>query len=132
VTSRGHTLIELAAAVAVLAVLVGASLPRLAVAAESARVDECGGVLRAIWSAQRLHRLETGAYAPSLDALAGLDPAIAPRRDPFAYEIVASGAKGFRARATRAGGAWRGSIEIDEGGALSGHVADPEGRRVAP
>ncbi len=128
-SARGHTLVELAVAGTLLAILAGAALPRLAVAAESARVDECAGVLRSIWAAQRLHRLETAGYAPSLGAL---DAEIAALRDPFAYAVVAADAKGFRARATRAGAAWRGTIEIDENGVVTGHVADAGGRRVAP
>lgn len=124
--ARGHTLLELAAVGAVLAILVGAAVPRLAVAAESARVDECAGVLRTIWAAQRLHRLETGAYTVALD------PAIAALREPFAYAVVEAGAERFRARATRAGRAWSGTIEIDGNGVVTGHVADAEGRRVAP
>lgn len=132
----GITLVEVLLVLVVLGVLLGMAWPRFGLASEQARVDMAAGVLRSVWLAQRLHHLETGAYADDFAQLAALrllDATVAEEVQPFSYALEAPGPDAFTAQALRAGSSeWSGALAIDEGGGVSGSTVDLEGRHVLP
>lgn len=132
----GITLVEVLLVLVVVGVLLGMAWPRFGLAGEQARVDLAAGVLRSVWLAQRLHHLETGAYADDfaqLEALRLLDAAVADEDQPFSYALESPGPDAFTAQALRTGSAeWSGTLTIDEGGGVGGSTADQGGRHVQP
>lgn len=132
----GFTLLELTVVTAIVGVLAAAALPRLGTAFEAARVEQAGSSLLSIWNAQRLHALEHGAPAASLDALARLsllDAGLVAAREPFVFALDTRPDGRWSARAIRRGSrTWTGELRCDMTGALSGGVSDGGGEHVTP
>lgn len=125
---RGVTLLEVMIVVAVMGILAVSVVPSFGRGIEQARVDQAAANLRTIWAAQRVYRLDAGAYAATLAQLrdAGLiDAGIVSAATPFAYEITAADASGFVVTANRAGGTrWAGTLVLDASGQVSGSTGN--------
>ncbi len=133
-TQSGYSLIELMVVVTIVGIIAAAAAPYYGEAVEQARCDQAIETLRSVWSAQRMHRLEHGVYATSLEKLddAGLLDRSMKRSDAlFAYSMSGSDST-FLVEAKRLGTSWQGSFRISETGDLSGSVEDRGGRRVTP
>jgi len=133
---RGTTLVEVMLVLVVLGVLLGMAWPRFERAGEQVRVDEAASRLRSVWLAQRLHHLETGAFADDLsdlEALRLLDRAVASQLEPFAVTLLSASADAFDVQAERSGSsAWSGTLVLDESGAIGGSTTNLEGLHVQP
>ena len=132
---RGTTVVEVTLVVLVLGVLAAMAWPRFALAGEQARVDQAAAELRSVWVGQRLHWLETGAFADDLATLRAqllLDKAVGAAATPFQCTILNGDEASFDARALRAGSeAWSGELLIDEGGRITGETSHG-GEHVSP
>jgi type II secretory pathway pseudopilin PulG len=119
---------ELMVVTCIMGALAVMAVPSFRRGIEQARVDQAAANLRTIWAAQRLYRLDAGAYAGSLGLLrdAGLiDASIVGTATPFAYTITAADALGFTATAARAGsGRWSGTLALDASGQITGSIGD--------
>ncbi len=128
---RAFTLVEALVAVAILAVLLTLAVPRMRQASEQMRLDAAALRLRSIWSAQRVHWLEHGAFALSVDTLTDeglLDNLMGSGTDgSWAFTIGSTGDGSFNATATRESGGWDGTIAIDETGEVTGGLKSPNG-----
>ena len=105
----------------------------------TSKADISGGNLRAVWSAQRLYRLDNPTYASSLSLLitAGLlennfpnDPGSAP--SPYTFAVDSYSAQTFTISATRATGAWSGEFTIDQTGTISGTITNSVNAPISP
>jgi Tfp pilus assembly protein PilE len=118
-----------------MAVLITFAVPFYEVAIEQSRADIAAGNLRAIWSAQRFYWLENHAYTQDLtqlESLGLLDPAIVLSATGYVYSVTSASPGGFQAQATRANGAWRGALTIDETGLVSGTLSSTGNRAIVP
>lgn len=131
VTRRAFTIVEALVAVTILAVLLTLAVPRMRQASEQMRLDAAALRLKSIWSAQRVHWLEHGSFAISVEALMNeglLDNLIGAGNDGSWNFAIGSMSEGnFVATATRESGGWDGTIEIDETGELTGGLKSPGG-----
>jgi type II secretory pathway pseudopilin PulG len=127
----GFTLTEACITLTIICLLITLAVPIYIQAMEQARVDTAGGVLRSIWSAQRIYWLEYRTFAPDLEALNSLDLLNASVADsyanpaaPFVYRIASADAGAFTAEALRNGtSVWTGQLSITEAGQVAGSVA---------
>jgi prepilin-type N-terminal cleavage/methylation domain-containing protein len=116
----GITLLELLAALAIVAILALMATASFARAVERARVREAKGVLQVIFNAERMYRLDTGAYG-SLDNLVNGRYLANPNPHPDWGFGVALGGGGFTATATRSAGGYAGrTVTIDQNGVIGG------------
>ncbi|GJM22987.1 MAG: hypothetical protein DHS20C15_29020 [Planctomycetota bacterium] len=133
---RGFTLLELMVVTAILGVLTATALPRLGTAFETARVEQASSALISIWGAQRLHVLEHGGPAVSLDALAEaelLDAGLVAAREPFRFSLDTRPDGRWVARAQRsASKRWSGELRCTMSGELQGKVSDGGDQDVTP
>jgi len=134
--ARGVTLVEVLLVLVVLGVLLGMAWPRFGRAGEQARVDEAASRLRSLWLAQRMHHLETGAFAgdlAGLEALRLIDRAPGDETEPFGVTLTSAGPDDFDAQAQRAGSVeWSGALLLDESGVIGGSSFNLEGLHVHP
>ena len=135
-TQAGITLAETMIVVIVLGLLTTMAWPRFDVACEATRAEDASAVLRSVWLAQRMHWLEHGAFAHSLQDLSDehlLDKAVKGLTQPFSYSLLNGDASGFAVQAQRAGSQeWSGTLVLDETGALTGQIQDGKGHHVVP
>jgi prepilin-type N-terminal cleavage/methylation domain-containing protein len=126
---RGFSLIELSVAMTIMGILISFAAPSFTRAVEQSKADVAGANLRAVWSAQRLYRLDNPLYAPDLPTLvtAGLLDGNFPftsgsSTPPYAFAVGSPDGTGqtFTITATRSGGVWAGSFSIDQTGAITG------------
>ncbi len=130
----GHSLLEVIVVVSIIGVVAAAAAPQYTRTVENAKADQAIETLRSLWGAQRIYRLENGAFADSLKALyaVGLIDRIALKPGgPFTYELTGSN-DAFLAEAERTGSQWNGSFTIDEEGTLGGWLQNAGGERVTP
>lgn len=144
----GSTLVEIMIVALLVGIFAAMAIPSYRRSVEQARVDMAAANLRAIWAAERLHRLQSGQYAadpremPSLST-GGHEIAIVGASSPvsfrmygdrsYTYRILIGYDGSFSAEATRApGAAFGGALTIDESGYVGGQVADSGGRAVRP
>lgn len=136
----GFTLTEACITLTIICLLITLAVPIYIQAMEQARVDTAGGVLRSIWSAQRIYWLEHRCFAPQLSDLramdlidlsvaeSGTDP-----QAPYAYQISGAGVSFFVATATRKGSiVWSGQIQIDQDGRIVGSIGGSQGEVLTP
>lgn len=132
----GITLAETMIVVIVLGLLSAMAWPRFDVACEATRAEDASAVLRSVWLAQRMHWLEHGTFADSLQDLSDqhlLDMVVPGLTQPFTYTMLNGDASGFAVQAQRAGSQeWSGTLVLDETGALSGQLQDGKGHHVVP
>jgi len=89
-------------------------------AVERTRVREAQGVLQAIFNAERMYRIDTGAYG-ELDNLVNGRYLVAPNPHPDWVFGVTLGGGGFTATATRSAGGYAGrTVTIDHLGITGG------------
>ena len=135
-TQAGITLAETMIVVIVLGLLTTMAWPRFDVACEATRAEDASAVLRSVWLAQRMHWLEHGTFAQSLQALSDehlLDKVVPGLKQPFKYSLLNGDPSGFAAQAQRAGSQeWSGILVLDETGALTGQLQDGKGHHVVP
>jgi prepilin-type N-terminal cleavage/methylation domain-containing protein len=137
---RGHSLIEVMVAVAVVGVLTSFGVPRFTRSLEQSKLDVAAANLRAIWTAQRLYWLKHQTYCESVAALVSdpadgenfLDPSLAAPSGSavpdYPCQVSVAGATDFNATASRGGSAgWSGTLSIDSGGTVAGSVRSPGG-----
>ena len=137
------TLLEMMVSVIVLSVLISFSVPRFRKAFEQARVDLATANLQAIWTAQRLYKVQNGAFAqnisPELDDY--LDPAFVANlnnaKASFLY-YISTGTytpTTFDAQAVRNPNLtsfWYGYVDLDQAGMLVGGIRNADGDLVTP
>jgi prepilin-type N-terminal cleavage/methylation domain-containing protein len=139
----GFTLIELVVAIAVMAILIGISVPRFARVLEQSRADFAAANLRAIWAAQRLYWLENHVYTDKLSQaspsplglfeLGLVDPQIVSTTGDYAYTITSANSNTFQAAATRSGNTcWRGAFTIDQTGTVGGTLSAAGEPHITP
>ena len=84
--------------------------------------------LQEIWLAQRVYRLDHGAFAPDLATLEAeqlIEPSIRMASTPYAYAIDAADTSSFTAEAVRNGSTvWSGGLAIDQDGTIGGAVSE--------
>jgi len=135
-TQAGITLAETMIVVIVIGLLASMAWPRFDVACEATRAEDASAVLRSVWLAQRMHWLEHGSFAPSLQDLSDeqlLDKVVPDLTQPFTYTLLNGDASGFAAQALRTGSQeWSGTLVLDETGAVSGQIQDGKGHHVVP
>jgi prepilin-type N-terminal cleavage/methylation domain-containing protein len=144
---RGHSLIEIMVAVAVVGVLTSFGVPRFTRSLEQSKVDVAAANLRAIWMAQRLYWLKHQTYCESLAGLVSdpadgenfLDPSLAAASGPgsavpdYPCQVTAAGASDFTATASRSGPTgWSGSLSIGPDGTVTGSITSPGGTAYQP
>ena len=129
-------MLELMLVFAIIGVLTAAAVPSYIVASEQARTDLAGASLRSMWVAQRMHWLETSRYGGTLGELKDLkliEDAFASQNRPFNYGITDATGTTFLGEADRFGSSdWTGTININDGGELTGSVTNGEGQSVTP
>jgi len=132
----GFTLAEAMIVVIVLGLLASMAWPRFDVACEATRAEDASAVLRSVWLAQRMHWLEHGTFADSLQDLSDqhlLDKVVPGLTQPFTYTVLSADNTGFAVQAQRAGSQeWSGTLVLDETGELSGQLQDGKGHHVVP
>ncbi|NLO90553.1 MAG: prepilin-type N-terminal cleavage/methylation domain-containing protein [Elusimicrobia bacterium] len=137
------TLLEMMVSIVVLSVLISFSVPRFRKAFEQARVDIATANLQAIWTAQRLYKVQNGAFAanvsPDLDDY--LDPAFVTSLNAsnasFLYYISSTTytPATFDAQAVRNPNLtsfWYGYVDLDQAGLLVGGIRNADGDLVTP
>ena len=138
--TSGFTLVEACIAMTVVCLLATMAMPLYRRAVEQARVDVASAKLKTIWSAQRVHWLESRTFATDLSVLQSMDlldsSLVESQSSPdavFVYQMVSADDETFLARAVRNGsGSWAGQVEIDESGRILGQVTGPDGQVVVP
>jgi prepilin-type N-terminal cleavage/methylation domain-containing protein len=134
-SASGYTLIEVVLVVVIMGVFVFSAANSYTLAAEQGRVDQGHATLHSVWVAQRLHKLQHGSFASSLDELADalyLERHLDEVDEPFSFEIVWSDADEFIARATRNGsGTWFGQMHLNHNGLSWGSIIGG-GKIVSP
>lgn len=126
---RGVSLIELSISLTIMGILISFAAPSFSRAVEQSKADVAGANLRAVWSSQRLYRLDNPAYASDLSTLvaaglldanflggsgSGSGPA------PYTFTVASADNQGFAVNATRVGGVWSGTFSIDQSGTITG------------
>ena len=113
----GFTLIELITAVVIIAILVSIAVPTYNKAVENAREREARTNLELIYNAQKLYRIDKGAYAGTFALLASYieDPNV--KAQYYTFAIAAASASAFEAIATRKNDATK-SFIINEAGSI--------------
>lgn len=121
---------------AVLGVLTGFGIPRVALAAEQSRVDGAAATLRSVWHAQRMHWIEEGRYAadfPELETLRLIEGGVDAASEPFTYSFTLGLDQSFTVQAVRQGSSvWSGTLTIDESGAIGGTISDGGSDVISP
>lgn len=132
--TRGTTLVELLVVLTLVGLLTQASIPDYGRAFETRRLEGAESVLLSIWSAQRMHWMEFGAYTSDLARLAELrlvEDAVLDQDGPYVYAIRKAGTHGFVAVAQRRNStSWSGAITVDEARSLAGSVSSDQGDRI--
>jgi prepilin-type N-terminal cleavage/methylation domain-containing protein len=136
---RGTSLIELMVAMTIMGVLISFSVPSFTRAVEQSKADVAGANLRAVWSAQRLYRLDNPAYAATLDILVAaglLDPnfpgTLGSATTPYNFAVGTYDAQTFTITATRSAGSWSGSFSIDQTGTIAGTLTEAGQTSISP
>lgn len=132
---RGFSLIESLVAMAIMAILLSFAIPRIRQASEQMRLDAAALHLKALWSAQRVHFLETGSFATSLgglNSLALVDSIGGGSSSAWEYTMTSLVPGEFVATATRKSGDWVGMMTIDETGRIEGGLDTDDGLHLSP
>lgn len=134
--AAGFSLMELLLVMAIIIMLSVAAVPNFKEVAEETRVERAVGEMDSLWLNQRLHYLQTGRFAVTLDELK-------------AAELLPSGAEGstkgyifnvrvdsdglYKIQAERDGGSgWHGKLELNQRGHLGGKIKNGSGDEVKP
>ena len=132
----GITLAETMIVVIVLGLVTTMAWPRFDMACEATRAEDASAVMRSVWLAQRMHWLEHGSFAPTLQDLSDehlLDKVVPALAQPFKYSLLNGQMPGFAVQAQRAGSQeWSGVLVLDETGTLTGQIQDGKGHHVVP
>ena len=132
---KAFSLIEVVVTMTILAVLVSFVAPSVRQSMEQSHADMASAGLRMINTAQRFYWLENRTYATDLQSLIDeglIDGDLNNTAPRYEYVIASADAQAFQATATRRSfdnlgtpvysGAWQGSFQIDETGAITGTV----------
>ena len=111
----GFTLLELLVVIIIIGVLAAAAIPSFGNSAERGRCREAQTTLQIIFQAQRIFRLDNGAFGTLADLTGrGYMPSPNPNVN-WNFTIPANAATTFTATATRTGGGFNGNtISLDE------------------
>lgn len=135
-SQSGFSLFELLLVLVIIAMMAMAAVPTFGDAVESTRMQRAEAELNSLWLAQRLHRLETGRFATSMEELATaqLIPGVEPgETEGFGYKIRRDALGGLRIVAQREpGSAWFGELSLDQLGELRGELRKSDGTKLLP
>ena len=122
----GFTLMEVMVVIVIMGILASITVPTFQRAVEQSKADIAVANLRSIWSAQRFYWLDNRSYAGELTQLSALDlidSGLTTSSSSYSYSITtAPDGSTFEATATRSGGPWQGSFQIDQTGTISGQL----------
>ncbi len=135
-SQQGFSLIELILVITMTGILMTFAIPKTTVTVENTHVNQGVAGMRSLWLAQRRFHMQYGYFAPTLKTLVEKGFAqqnLLEQRDPFRFEVQASGKSKLKIIATRnPSGSWRGRLTLNEMGELGGGVKDGGGHEVRP
>ena len=108
----GFTLLELIIGILIVSILATMAIPGFSRAVERTKVREAQAVLSAIYSAEKVYRLDQGSYGTccgSTSNLVGANYLANPSdNENWAFSVPGGGGQTFTATATRSGGGYAG------------------------
>lgn len=118
----GFTLLELMIGLVIVAILATLAIPNFSKAIEKTKVKEAQAVLSALYSAEKVYRLDQGSYGTLAQLVSGRyisDPDPSNNNADWNFAAVATGGgppfNSFSAVATRTGGGYDGqTIAVDQ------------------
>lgn len=132
----GFSLFELLLVLTIVAMMSMAAVPSFTDANESARVQRGAAELESLWLSQRLYRLETGRFAPTVKELqrAQLLPGNQPGEiEGFRFLMNTDALGRPRLVARRDGNQqWAGELVLDSSGHLRGELKKRNGDTLQP
>lgn len=135
-SQAGFSLMELLMVMAIIIMLSLAAVPNFRQIVEETRVERAVGELDSLWLHQRLHYLQTGRFALTLDELnqAGLLPAGADGGTTgYDFKVRLDSDGLHKLQAVRDGDSgWHGTIELNQRGHLGGKLSNGGGDEVHP
>ena len=134
--SAGFTVLELTIVLMLILVILLMGLPGTVRTYEHARVRYGVAALDSLWTAQRLHRIHVGRFAPTVQDLVDarlVPPGMAAGGPTWAFDLPITTRDSFVLRASRLpSGGWSGVMRLDELGTLNGGTWHALGDSVQP
>jgi type II secretory pathway pseudopilin PulG len=134
--AAGFSMMELLLVMGIIIILSLAAVPNFRQIVEETRVERAVGELDSLWLNQRLHYLQTGRFALTVEELndAKLLPAGAKgATGGYDFKVRLDSGGLHKLQAVRDGGSgWHGQIELNQRGHLGGKITNGSGDEVKP
>ena len=134
--TAGFSLMELLLVTAIIVAISMAAVPNFGIIVEETKVERAVRQMESLWLNQRLHYLQTGRFALTVDELieAKLLPTGARGSTKgFEFKVRRDSGGQFKLQAVRDGSSgWSGELELNQRGQIGGEINNRSGDEIRP
>jgi Tfp pilus assembly protein PilE len=134
--TAGFSLMELLLVTAIVVALTMAAVPNFGIIVEETKVERAVSQMESLWLNQRLHYLQTGRFALTVDELIGaklLPTGAQGSTKGFEFKIRHDSGGRYKLQAVRDGSSgWTGALELNQHGHIDGEITNRSGDEVRP